>query len=77
MDLKQVLSLTKSKSASFLIRINPDLLRMFDEAIQGEYETRNAFFEEAIFLYLEKKARNQAIDQYQEKLLKEHPELKK
>jgi len=57
MDAKKLRDLTHGKTKTFTVRINPDLLLLLDEAINGEYEARNEFIEHCILTYLEKKGK--------------------
>ena len=57
MDYEKIRPYLKNKSQMLTMRINPDLLKLLDEALKKDkqYTNRNEFMEHCILLYLEDK----------------------
>jgi metal-responsive CopG/Arc/MetJ family transcriptional regulator len=56
---EQLRKLTRKKSKTINLRINPDLLKLLDEAIakDKDYESRNELIEVLILRYLESRGK--------------------
>jgi len=57
MDIQKYQKLTKNKSSSFIVRINPNLLKILDDTIKPDFDNRNSFVETSILQYLESKGK--------------------
>lgn len=56
---EQLRKLLKKKDKMITLRMNPELLRLLDKALEkdGEYESRNDLIESLILKYLESKGK--------------------
>jgi metal-responsive CopG/Arc/MetJ family transcriptional regulator len=59
MKAEELRKLTKKKSKTINLRINPDLLKLLDEAIakDKDYDSRNELVEVLVLRYLESKGK--------------------
>ncbi len=59
MDYEKVRPYLKNKSQMLTMRLNPDLLKLLDEALKKDkqYSNRNEFIEDCILCYLEGKGK--------------------
>jgi len=59
MEAEELRKLTKKKSKTINLRINPDLLKLLDEAIarDKEHDSRNELIEVLVLRYLESKGK--------------------
>ena len=59
MEYSSVKKLLKNKSVMITMRVNPEMLRLLDEAMKKDknFDSRNEFFEDCILKYLEGKGK--------------------
>lgn len=59
MKSEKLAKLLRSRTKVISIKLNPELVRLLDEALKGdkEFSSRNEFFERCILKYLEEKGK--------------------